>query len=82
MHSGCSFRQVVLEISRSKMVLMNRCPEASSSATSNLRQDSPLVTDEPGHLSRELCEVMLDVLGRDNHLRRTYVRRRWQGRLD
>jgi hypothetical protein len=39
----------------------------------------PTTTAEPVRTSRALCDVMLDVLGRDNTLRSVYVRRRWQG---
>jgi hypothetical protein len=37
---------------------------------------------QPARPSRALCDVMLDVLGRDNKLRSTYVRQRWQGLVD
>jgi hypothetical protein len=41
--------------------------------------DPTTTAAEPVRTSRALCNVMLDVLGRDNTLRTTYVRRRWQG---
>ena len=36
-------------------------------------------TAGPMHTSPALCDLMLDVLGRDNTLRSKYVRQRWQG---
>lgn len=41
--------------------------------------DPTATAAEPVRTSRALCDVMLDVLGRDNTLRSMYVRRRWQG---
>lgn len=32
--------------------------------------------------SRELCEAILNALGRDDRLRRDYVRRRWCGLIE
>ena len=37
---------------------------------------------EPVRMSPGLCQQMLKVLGRDDNLRRTCVRRRWQGLVD
>jgi hypothetical protein len=34
---------------------------------------------EPASLGSELADTILNALGRDDNLRREYVRRRWQG---
>ena len=34
---------------------------------------------EQGRASRELCEVIVNTLGRDHTLRHAYLRMRWQG---
>ena len=40
------------------------------------------IVEEPVRTSRPLSETILNVLSRDNRLRRTYVRRRWQGLVE
>ena len=54
------------------------CRDASTDAACCPAPTSTVA--EPVRTSPQaLCEVMLNVLGRDNRLRSIYVRRRWQG---
>jgi hypothetical protein len=46
------------------------------------RHDEEKVPQAGRRASQKLCEAILNALGRDERLRRDYVRRRWRGLIE
>jgi hypothetical protein len=79
---SCDRKQVCATLENEKVSVMldAECREAEKEAERGTATISPAPEAERPLLVG--CEAMLKVLGRDDNLRRIYVRRRWQGLVE